>query len=51
MVGVHEFDAVSFDKMTPLLVKGAVPRASEKWTDEWLLQCFGDDFGRVFDRG
>ena len=44
IVGVHEFDEVSFDKMAPLVVKGAVARASEKWTDEWLLQRFGDDY-------
>jgi hypothetical protein len=41
VVGVDEFDEASFDELTPLIVRGAVTRASKKWTDEWLLQRFG----------
>jgi hypothetical protein len=41
VVEVDEFDPTSFDELAPLIVKGAVARASKKWTDEWLLQHFG----------
>jgi len=47
IVGVQEFDEVSFDRMAPLVVKGAVERASKKWTDKWLLQRFGRGYFQV----
>src|SRR5215510_9054084 len=42
VVGVDEFDEASFDEQAPLIIRSAVTRASKKWTDEWLLQRFGN---------
>ena len=47
IVGVDEFDEASFDELAPLIVKGAVARVSKKWTDDWLLQRFGNGFCQV----
>jgi hypothetical protein len=47
VVGVDEFDEVSFDEQAPLIVRGAVARASQKWTDKWLLQHFGSLYCQV----
>src|SRR5262249_29420878 len=40
IVGIDEFDEASFDDLEPLIVRRAAARASEKWTDEWLLRHF-----------
>ena len=47
VVRVDEWDQASFDELEPLIVRGAVARASQKWTDEWLLQRFGNGFCQV----
>jgi JmjC domain, hydroxylase len=44
---VNDFDESSFDQLEPIIVRGAVARASNKWTDEWLLQRFGNDYCQV----
>ena len=47
IVGVDEFDEASYDELAPLIVKGAEARTTKKWTDEWLLQRFGNGFCQV----
>ena len=44
---VDDFDESSFDPLEPIIIRGAVARASNKWTDEWLLERFGSDYCRV----
>jgi hypothetical protein len=47
VVGVGEVSWSSFDGRRPLVIRGAMRRALEKWTDEWLLQRFGSGLHRV----
>jgi len=40
---VADVDDETFDEFVPLVIKGALTRASSRWTDEWLIERFGDD--------
>jgi len=44
---VEEVEDESFDELVPLVIKGALTRASLKWTDEWLIERFGDEHCQV----
>jgi hypothetical protein len=44
---VDDFDERSFDELEPIIVRGAVARASKKWTATWLLERFGNDSCQV----
>jgi hypothetical protein len=42
VVRAEAVDQASFNELTPLLVRGAMTRAIARWTDDWLLENFGD---------
>jgi hypothetical protein len=43
VVDADRLDGESFDPCVPLIVHGVLDRAQAKWTDDWLLDRFGDD--------
>jgi hypothetical protein len=47
VVDARGFDASRFDRTEPLIVRGGADRARDLWTDEWLLDAFGDGVCQV----
>jgi hypothetical protein len=47
VVELDEVNWSTFDETRPMVIRGAMTRAIEKWTDEWLLQRFGSGSHRV----
>jgi hypothetical protein len=43
VVDSHTVGQDSFDPRVPLIVRGALDRARPKWTDDWLVNRFGED--------
>jgi hypothetical protein len=37
----------NFDELVPLVIRGAMTRATEKWTDRWLVRQFGEGSHQV----
>jgi JmjC domain-containing hydroxylase len=47
VVECDQFTEGNFDELAPLIVRGAVARAAEKWSDEWLLHRFAGDLCQI----
>jgi hypothetical protein len=39
-IEAKEFREITFDRLAPLLIRGAAARAAQRWTDEWLTNRF-----------
>jgi histone arginine demethylase JMJD6 len=44
---LEEVTEDSFEEFTPMVIRGALDRARARWTDDWLLERFGDDYCQI----